>query len=418
MLIFVTHHLHLILPLVLFFMLVFYVFFKHSTVSILEPSALYCISLSSQIAFFYCVAITQGLNLPFIIYITVFYFIFVSSNLFIDKRNVLMVHNIYKAHIITLVFFVFLQVLLIFVFWNIVSIPALELAKGNVRKLVFFRNSYIGYLLNLVLSSLSFIICFAVFLIYFEKRKTGTPSKHYLILLLPSIVYFLGGLSKTPFLELLFAIGLAIKKHKLPQNYKLLFFIILSAFFVTLFKISDKSLLERLLMLNVRLVGEGDLYYYLFAVDGNQLENLNVVSLWGRSMLHTALVRLGLAVPSPSLSGQLMYNLFGHNDYGPNSLAPVFGYLATGGYLGGILYAFYLSILHVFIARYFLKSQSIYSTLLFAFLYRHIFTLFRDTELFYSGPWRYVWPIMITFYIFSKFLLAFRKRSRRGLSVS
>lgn len=402
--------------LILFFLLILFIFclfFKHSTSSILEHSAFYCISLSLQLSLFYCVAVTQRLSLEIILYVTTFYLIFVFSNIFINKKKVTKIRRIKAVHVYSLLMFVFIQMIMIVFLWMISGIPAIEMAKGGVYKLHYFKENRVGQLLDLFLTSSSSFISFAIFLIYFEKRNNGEKSNRLLFLLIPSLLFFLGGYSKSPLLFVLFSLGLAIKKTNSRKVNSILVYILPVLFIITLlFKFSIEYSHELIGSILIRLFAEGDLYYYLFAIDSSQLDQLKVGNIFGNTITYSVLWRMGYNKPSYSIGEQLINNLFGVNYFGPNSLAPIWGYVA-GGYFGGILYAFILSILHVFIARTFIRSSDLYRSLFFGFLYMNFFTLFRDSSLFFYGPWRYIWIIMIIFYIFSKFFLVFRKRKNR-----
>lgn len=393
---------------------IFYFFFKRSTASILEHSMFYCISLTLQLSLFYCISFYNNIDFCFVLYISIFYFIFVLSNLFINKKHVLptLIKNTSCVKgIYVLVFIQFILVLLFFHRYGFVGLTVSKLASSGISKLNFFQEDMLGKVLDSFLREMANFNCLAIFLFFFSAKKSGVHSYKTLLLLIPSFLFFLGSWSKAPLLYVLYAAGLAIKKTNTTESKALsisLFLLFFSTyFFYTLLYGASSNFLPNLIG---RAWGEGDLYYYLFEISNDQLDKLTVGNIFGNSISYRIARVLGYFNPSFSIGEQLVYNIYGASHFGPNSLAPIWGYVA-GGYLGGLLYAVYLALWHIVVARFFLKSKSFIKTLFWGFLYLNIFTLFRDQSLFWGGPWVFIWPLTLLFFVTTCIFNSFNKFS-------
>ena len=383
------------------YLFLFWVFFRRSISNILEPAFYNWLSLSFSLSFFTFIFIKYSIDFVFFIYVITCYFIFISSNFFIKKQHITSLKQIHADKYATIYSLIILQILSILIFFTLYGSVGNLVRSGShygVTKLTVFEGNPLAVHLYNFISNLSSFLSLAVVFLWLDNKSSFLKGNRILCLLFPSVLFYFSGASKAPLLSLIFAVGIGIKKRPdFPARsivfFLLVFFGVSFMLFSGLFNGFDNFMIK----IAGRAWGEGDLYYYLFGVKGSLLDSLKVGTFFDSTILQRTLLRLGYGERIPSLGVQLIDILYQEKGWGPNSIAPIWGYL-WGGYFGGGPYILFISAFYLIIVKMYNKSRYFSTALFWGYLNMNIFTLFRDRSLFFGNSWFYLWPLFFLYF--------------------
>ncbi|WP_010255424.1 O-antigen polymerase [Treponema primitia] len=298
---------------------------------------------------------------------------------------------------IIFIFYLIVFVVSTLITYYIEGIPAFKASRLTLK------SNFTGILNRFIGFASTYITIFVFYVFKYRKRKILTA----IVLLLVAITSVLSG-SKSAILSLIFNYYCYLYFYENKSFKKNKVILLLSPFFIiaaliVIFLRSNRNILDAIISLAQRFIGNGDMYWIAFGDDAEYLDKIVIKHKYLYPLI-------GFLSPLHILPSNIYDDYIGlqlfriihptlNNIMGPNTVAPLMGIVLYGW--GGIILCFLIGLFTSFLIFKLQKKipKSITMAVIYSYLYQNGISCLTDLAVGLSGIVTLILNIIIIYFI-------------------